>query len=166
MSLENWKTEFENKKIVIWGFGMEGRSTLAFIRRLLPDQDIVIAESRKADLKKIMAENPHVKAVYDDETDFTKFDLVMKSPGIVAPKSIPSDNFTGQTELFLKHYRSQVIGITGTKGKSTTTSLLYALLKEKRAVNLVGNIGIPAFSAIDHMEQGELAAYELSCHQL
>ncbi|MEE8807415.1 MAG: UDP-N-acetylmuramoyl-L-alanine--D-glutamate ligase [Lactimicrobium sp.] len=166
MSLENWKTEFENKKIVIWGFGMEGRSTLAFIRRLLPEQDIFIAESRRSDLAKIMAENPHVKAVYDDETDFTKFDLVMKSPGIVAPKNIPSDNFTGQTELFLKHYRSQVIGITGTKGKSTTTSLLYALLKEKRAVNLVGNIGIPAFSAIDHMEQGELAAYELSCHQL
>ena len=166
MSLENWKTEFENQKIVIWGFGMEGRSSLAFIRRLLPDQEIVIAESRKADLKKIMAENPHVKAVFDDETDFTKFDMVMKSPGIVAPKSIPSDNFTGQTELFLKHYRNQVIGITGTKGKSTTTSLLYALLKEKRAVNLVGNIGIPAFSAIDHMEEGELAAYELSCHQL
>ena len=44
MSLENWKTEFENKKIVIWGFGMEGRSTLAFIRRLLPDQEIVIAD--------------------------------------------------------------------------------------------------------------------------
>ena len=68
--------------------------------------------------------------------------------------------------MFIKHYRDHIVGITGTKGKSTTTSLVAALLKEKYQVCLVGNIGIPCFEAIDEMEDGAYAALELSCHQL
>lgn len=166
MSLEEWKNDFENKKIIIWGFGREGKSSLKFIRSLLPDQEIVIAEGKKADLKQIEEENPHVKAVYDDSVDFNAFDLILKSPGIVVKQKIDRGRLSGQTQLFLKHYADRTIGITGTKGKSTTTSLVYALLKEKYSTVLVGNIGIPCFEAIEQMENGYLAAFEMSCHQL
>ena len=58
------------------------------------------------------------------------YDIVIKTPGIamnaddVAPAVISS-----QTDLFIEAFHSQIIGITGTKGKSTTTSLIYHLLK-------------------------------------
>ncbi|MCH4015176.1 MAG: UDP-N-acetylmuramoyl-L-alanine--D-glutamate ligase [Solobacterium sp.] len=166
MSLKDWKNDFENKKVIIWGFGKEGKSSLQFIRSLLPQQNITVAEGRKTDLKQIEAENPHVTAVYDDTVDFNAFDLILKSPGIVVKQAIDRDKLSGQTQLFLKHYADHTIGITGTKGKSTTTSLVYALLKEKYNTVLVGNIGIPCFEAIAKMEEGYLAAFEMSCHQL
>jgi UDP-N-acetylmuramoylalanine--D-glutamate ligase len=166
MSRDAWKKDFADRKIVIWGFGREGKSSLAFIRSLCPDQEIVIAESRKADLKQIEAEHPHVRACYDDTVDFNRFNLILKSPGIVVKQNIDRRRLSGQTQLFLSHYRNRTIGITGTKGKSTTASLVYALLKEKYPTVLVGNIGIPCFEAIDQMEEGSLAAFEMSCHQL
>ena len=56
-----------------------------------------------------------------------------------------------QTEVFFQCFRDQIIGITGTKGKSTVTTLLYHLLKQAGMdALLVGNIGIPA---LDHMEE-------------
>ncbi len=166
MSFESWKEEFENKKIVIWGFAREGKASYNLIRRVCPDLHLTIAEGCKTDLSAIMSEYPNVTAVHDDELDFSEFDMVLKSPGIVVPDHISKENITGETQLFLKHYRKQTIGITGTKGKSTTTSLIYAMLKEGKKVNLVGNIGIPCFEAIEGMEEGELAVFELSCHQL
>ncbi len=166
MSLESWKEEFEGKKIVIWGFAREGKASLTWIRKVCPDLPVTIAEGRKTDLDAIMASYPNVTAVYDDTLDFAQFDMVLKSPGIVVPQGMAKDNITGETQLFLKHYAKQTIGITGTKGKSTTTSLIYAMLKEGKKVNLVGNIGIPCFEAIEGMEEGELAVFELSCHQL
>ena len=166
MSREEWKKEFADRKVIIWGFGREGKSSLKFIRSLLPEQEITVAEGRKTDLAKIEAENPHVQAVYDDETDFNEYDLILKSPGIVVKKEIDRQKLSGQTQLFLKHYADRTIGITGTKGKSTTTSLVYTLLKEKYNTVLVGNIGIPCFEAIEQMENGYLAAFEMSCHQL
>jgi UDP-N-acetylmuramoylalanine--D-glutamate ligase len=167
MSLQEWKSEFENKKIIIWGFGLEGKASYDLIRRLLPEQQIAIADSRKGRGKDaILAETVHTDFFYEDEADFASYDMVLKSPGIVVPEGVSKDNITGEVELFLKHYKDQCIGITGTKGKSTTTSLTYHLLKKIRNTVLAGNIGIPCFQTIDEMEDGALCAFELSCHQL
>lgn len=166
MSLAAWKKEFEEKKVVIWGMGKEGRSTLAFLRRLFPDRKITIAERRDADFAAIHALDDNVEVFADDAFDFNACDMIIKSPGIVVPEGIDQNKITEETDLFLKHYGKQTIGITGTKGKSTTTSLLYALLKEGRMVNLCGNIGVPCFDVIDDMEKGEIACFEMSCHQL
>ena len=79
------------------------------------------------------------------------YDLVFKSPGVVLPKE-PSEyvcRFSSQMEVFFTAYRERIIGITGTKGKSTVTTLLYHILKENgRDVVLAGNIGIPAFDIL------------------
>ena len=165
MSMQEWKKEFEGKNVLIWGYGMEGRSTYQLIRKLLPDQKITIADGGSG-LERAQKETVNTECVTDQGLDFARFDLIMKAPGIVVPEEQDKSNISGEAQLFLKHYRNQTIGITGTKGKSTTTSLVHALLSEKYPTVLVGNIGKACFDCIDEMENGALAAFEISCHQL
>lgn len=162
---ESWKKEFEGKKICIWGYGIEGKSTYAFIRKLFPEMELTIADGGKG-LEIAKDSTVHTICINDKDCDFSKYDLVMKAPGIVLKDNQSSENISGEAQLFLKHYRNQTIGITGTKGKSTTTSLVHALLSEKYKTVLVGNIGVACFDAIDEMENGAYAAFEISCHQL
>lgn len=167
MSLQAWKNEFANKNVVIWGYGREGQATYRLIRRLLPEQELTIVESKPGpSLEKAKADTVRTICTCEADVNLNSFDLILKSPGIVIPDSIDVSKITGEAELFIKHYRDHIVGITGTKGKSTTTSLVAALLKEKYQVCLVGNIGIPCFEVIDEMEDGAYAALELSCHQL
>lgn len=167
MSLQAWKNEFANKNVVIWGYGREGQATYRLIRRLLPEQELTIVESKPGpSLEKAKADTVRTICTCEADVNLNSFDLILKSPGIVIPDSIDVSKITGEAELFIKHYRDHIVGITGTKGKSTTTSLVAALLKEKYQVCLVGNIGIPCFEAIDEMEDGAYTALELSCHQL
>ena len=72
-----------------------------------------------------------------------------------------------QAELFFHLFRDQIIGITGTKGKSTTTSLLYHVLKSAgQDCVVMGNIGIPAFDHLEEIGPDTRIVFELSCHQL
>ncbi len=98
-----------------------------------------------------------------------EYDVVFKSPGIVLPKDIKeySCHITCQADLFLQVYGAQTIGITGTKGKSTTSSLLYHILKEcGKDVLFGGNIGLPIFDITDQIHPRTIIVFELSCHQL
>lgn len=155
-----------DKNVLVLGYGREGRSTL---RRLL--QAGTCASLAIADQSEIFPEDPSVQVVsgpaYLEHLD--DYDLVFKSPGIVLPRN-PSEYrcaFTSQMEVFLTAYRNQVIGITGTKGKSTVTTLLYHILKESgRDTVLAGNIGIPAFDILEDIRDGTRIVCELSCHQL
>ncbi|MCI5723780.1 MAG: UDP-N-acetylmuramoyl-L-alanine--D-glutamate ligase [Erysipelotrichaceae bacterium] len=167
MSLQAWIDEFSNRKIMIWGYGKEGKATYQFIRRILPQQVLTIVESQPGkSLDQAKLDTVYTECLCQDDVDFNKFDMILKSPGIVIPEGLDTSKITGEAELFIKHYRDHIVGVTGTKGKSTTTSLIAAILKEKYHVCLVGNIGIPCFEAILEMEEGAYAALELSCHQL
>ena len=70
----------------------------------------------------------------------------------------------------MEAFRDRVVGITGTKGKSTTTCLLHHVLKtcfEESTAFLVGNIGVPCLDYFDEMAEGDaVAVFEMSCHQL
>lgn len=165
MSYETWKAEFEGKKVLIYGYGIEGKATYRFIRKVCPDLPVTIADGGKG-LEVAKKETVLTTCITDENLDLSSYDLVMKAPGIVLKEGTDLSNISGETQLFLKHYRKKTIGVTGTKGKSTTTSLVNALLKEKYRTVLVGNIGIACFDAIDEMEEGALAAFEISCHQL
>lgn len=105
----------------------------------------------------------------DYQKAMDKYDVVFKSPGIVLerPKEDYACQIISQTEVFFHLFRDQIIGITGTKGKSTTTSLLYHILKSAgRKVQIAGNIGIPAFDHMDELDDESEIVFELSCHQL
>ncbi|PID94544.1 MAG: UDP-N-acetylmuramoyl-L-alanine--D-glutamate ligase [Bacteroidetes bacterium] len=158
-------------RILILGFGREGRSSLRYLRSIRPSMPLWVGdENASLDLEPSFKADPHIHWHLGEQCymDLAHFDLILKSPGIPLRKvsGIPREKITSQTALFIEKYRSQVIGISGTKGKSTTSTLLYHLLKEnKKTVLLAGNIGIPVFDLIPQITPETLIIMELSAHQ-
>lgn len=162
-----FKEYFNNKKVLILGFGREGRSTFDVLQKNRAFSQLAIADRTPIDIplsKDIsIFTGEHYLDILED------YDIVIKSPGIALPKH-PSEYkccITSQIELFLKCYSKQTIGITGTKGKSTTASLLYHVLKcSGLDCVFAGNIGVPVFDIIDEITKTSKIVLELSCHQL
>lgn len=163
--------KIQGKKIVILGFGKEGVSTYRFIRKYFPDMPLTIADGN-ANLRTDEFDDPNIRFVTGEGYDqnLNDYDLIFKTPGISFNKVnywIETERITSQTNLFLEAYHQQVIGVTGTKGKSTTASLIYHILHEAgRDVLLAGNIGVPFFDIIEQMTDKTLVVAELSAHQL
>lgn len=143
-----------DRKILIAGYGREGKSTHQLIQQLVPEADVTIVEGN---------DNIKLEAAKG-------YDLIIKSPGIptfVFEGCCNLNTITQQTDLFLQVYGDRVIGITGTKGKSTTTNLVYAMMKRKfENVVMAGNMGIPLFDIINELDEASWIVCEFSCHQL
>jgi UDP-N-acetylmuramoylalanine--D-glutamate ligase len=149
-------------KLAILGFGREGKALKAYLQKKYPKQKITILD------KKI---NPdYLKRLGD-------FDMVFRSPGV--PYNLPEIQeaikkgvrFSSNTKVFFNEVRKAkkriIIGITGTKGKGTTLSLLFDILKTaKKDVYLAGNIGTPALSILPKLNKKSIAILELSSFQL
>ncbi len=139
--------ELKNKKILILGFGREGQDTFKFLRKLFPNKVLGVADRLKIkDLRfkrvKLHLGKNYLKAIKD-------YDIIIKSPGI--PFKILSKStlkkITTQTEIFFDNCPGEIIGVAGTKGKSTTASLIYKILKTDGVkAHLIGNIGKPVLS--------------------
>jgi UDP-N-acetylmuramoylalanine--D-glutamate ligase len=162
----------KGRKIIILGFGKEGISTYQFIRKHFPDMSLTVADKNQSLQFDDMKNDPHLTCVSGEHyiDNLNEYDLIFKSPGVNLSKIhywIPSEKITSQTDLFLKFYHHQVIGITGTKGKSTTASLIYHILKESGSPTiLAGNIGTPFFDIMEQIVQETTVVAELSAHQL
>lgn len=157
----------KNRKVLILGFGREGKSTLANILETKAAASVTVSD--KNDVSNDIPKG--VRLIYGEGylDCLNDYDVVFKSPGIVLPKDIKeySCEITSQTEIFISEFRNQVIGITGTKGKSTTSSFLYYALKEGgKDVLFAGNIGIPVFDIAKQVNPDSVIVLELSCHQL
>ena len=165
--------EFRDKKILLAGFGKEGQSSLELLLALNNFKQIAIADSNEKVRSKI-PDSTQREVVFYTGPEYLKnaefYDLIIKSPGIqqdTFPSKIPTEKITSQTDLFIKHLKNQIIGITGTKGKSTTSNLIYHLLKTAgKDVFLIGNIGIPPFDVLKNISDETLIVFELSSHQL
>ena len=161
------------KRILILGFGREGKSSLAFIQKFLPHAEVGIADKNEAAFKDLSVNpnDPKSPKLYFGDNYFdaiNDYDIVLKTPGIsLLNKNVDLSKITSQTDLFLEEFHDQIIGITGTKGKSTTSTLIYHLLKESgRDAILAGNIGIPIFDIIEKIDKKSIIVFELSAHQL
>ncbi|MCR4925683.1 MAG: UDP-N-acetylmuramoyl-L-alanine--D-glutamate ligase [Clostridiales bacterium] len=156
---------YSNRSVLILGFGREGRSTYEFIRKYLPEKDLTIADKNKIEID----DNNVTLICGENYLDcVNNFDLVMKSPGISFKDVKVDENteVTCQTDLFLRFSDCKAIGITGTKGKTTTSSLIYSVLKEAGFNTcLIGNIGVPVFENLIGAEK-LTAVIEMSSHQL
>lgn len=162
----------KDKKILILGFGREGQSTYKLIRGYFPEQMLTIAD-KSSDVQKLLIEKDGFLTFHlgeDYMNQLMSFDLIIKTPGISLkdmPEIALSGKITSQTDLFLQAYSHQVIGVTGTKGKSTTASLIYHIIHEAgHEVLLVGNIGLPPFDIVYNLRQSTKIVFELSSHQL
>lgn len=158
--------QLKNKKILILGFGREGKDNFLFLRKLFPKKIIGIADKEKKDIKdrkvKLYFGKNYLKALKN-------YDVIVKSPGIpfkILPKTVLK-KIISQTEIFFDNCPGKIIGITGTKGKSTTASLVYKILRAGRIkVYLVGNIEKPVLSLLFHAKPNDVYVYELSSFQL
>lgn len=186
------RKRIKDKKVLILGFGREGQSTLKLfleagtakelaigdikelsakdletLKGLDASDEEMVGSGREASLSKLLEVTFVCGADYQKAID--EYDLVMKSPGIVLEKP-PEEHkaeILSQMQLFFEFYRDRIIGITGTKGKSTTTTLLHHILQESQIpAVLAGNIGIPVFDVVHEIEEDSLLILELSCHQL
>ena len=159
-------SDLEKKRILILGFGREGKDTFRFLRKLFPEKVIGIADRQNIKCKSLnikcyLGKN-YLKAIKN-------YDIIVKSPGIpfkILPKSaLPK--ITTQTEIFFNNCPGEIVGITGTKGKSTTSSLIYEILKSGgKKAHLIGNIEKPVLSFLLKATVNDVYVYELSSHQL
>lgn len=160
----------EGKSVCILGFGREGRSTLRIIEKYCSPAKLAVADLNPIDRESAgLSESIALFCGKDYQECLDSFDLMFKSPGIVLEKSpsVLKCTITSETQVFIEVFREQVIGITGTKGKSTVTSLIYHVLKESGVdCRIAGNIGIPVFDIAEEMSDDTIAVCELSCHQL
>ena len=143
-------SELKNKKIIIVGRGIEGQAVEKYLRSHLKGVRLNIVDQKDG--------ADYLKSLKD-------FDLAIKSPG-VEPHLIKIP-YTTATNIFMSNAKGKVIGITGTKGKSTTSTLIFNMLKEQGLdAHLGGNIGQPALDFIDKLNDKSWTVLEMSSFQL
>lgn len=162
-------SELKGKKILILGFGREGQDSFLFLKKKFPNLSLAVADQK-------YIESPLLKGVKthfgQDYLEFLKnYEIIIKSPGIspyvIAPFITKKQRVTSQTEIFFENCESTIIGVTGTKGKSTTSSLIYEVLKSGGLrVHLIGNIEKPVLQFLDRARPNDIFVYELSSFQL
>lgn len=165
-------SEFEGKRIAVWGWGREGRAALAAIRTRLPELPLAVlcTDDEAHEVRQHAAVTVQSSQAVDADT-LTAFDVVVKSPGIspyqhaVIEAEARGTRFVGGTQLWFAERPDQTtLCVTGTKGKSTTTALLAHLLRAaKLRTALAGNIGMPLLELLD--ADAERWVIELSSYQ-
>ena len=150
--------ELEGKKILILGLGRDGKSTLSYLKNHLKDQRIDTTDEKDGD---------------DYLKNLLEYDVIIKSPGItpflpqVEEAKKAGKIITSSTAIFFDEFPGIIIGVTGTKGKSTTSSLIYQILKEGGLkTELIGNIGNPPLDYLDSVDRETVVVFELSSYQL
>lgn len=166
MLLNILKKTVGDQRVLLLGFGREGRALYRRIMQVGGYTALGIADQNPIpDAPNGVAlhiGDDYQKAMYD-------YDVVFKSPGIVLetpPEQLPC-TVTSLTAVFLTAYREQCIGITGTKGKSTTSSLLYHVLQTAGVPSILGgNIGIPMADLYEQITPETVIVLEIGVHQL
>jgi UDP-N-acetylmuramoylalanine--D-glutamate ligase len=161
-------TNLQNSRVAVVGYGIEGRASLDYLFAIGTKTVALFDVNPSTDILP-----DHQQQLSDSECGsrwlerLSDYDIIIKSPGIPLhsfPQSLTS-RLTSGTNIFLSQYREKTIGITGTKGKSTTSSLISHLLSAAGVSNrLIGNIGTPALSAAS--DNVEAFVLELSSYQL
>lgn len=167
MNFDELKPIFAGKRVVILGFGREGRVWLDILRRLNCCEALAVADMNPLEL-----EFPDVEPICGDHylEECAEFDIILQSPGVIVKNrldALSKAKILTQTELLLRLKPCKLIGVTGTKGKSTTSSLIYHFLRACSVPTmLIGNIGVPPLKRLEEMSPNTVAVCEMSCHQL
>lgn len=163
------------KRIAILGIGEEGLDTLEFLKKNIDWEKLGVADhltlsEMKENVKqRIQDERIELHLGEDHLQELNDYEVIIKAPGVPLHniKKGKDQVITSQSDIFLKNCKGTVVGITGTKGKSTTSLLIADLLKRSGlSTQLVGNIGRPALSELGNETENDFFVYELSSFQL
>lgn len=174
--------KFKGKKIAVLGFGIEGKSVVEFLMSAGSLITVIDQAKREAfdtnELERL--EQAGVEFVFEAIPSLLSYDLVFRSPGIkpntqqLLEAKEKGVEVTSATKVFFELCPCPVVGVTGTKGKGTTSTLIYEMLKlhsstssgQKNDVFLGGNIGTPPLSFLSNVKPDSRVVLELSSFQL
>ncbi len=153
-------SKYNGKKIAILGFGDEGKSAYDFFDQV--EASVEVFDEFPSDRH---PKNTTVAKAEDWELD--EFDFVIRTPGLALHRLNTTAQITSATQLFLELCPATIIGVTGTKGKGTTSTLVAKILEEAgRKVQLLGNIGDPALDKLKIIKRDDIVVFEMSSFQL
>ncbi len=176
MKFPSSKSWYKGKKVAVVGLSVEGIDTVRFLAAC---GAVVTCLDRRS--KDQLGENFEQLSSYTqtfilgDEylNNLHEYDMIVRSPGIslrtpqLQAAIKRGQHLTSLTKLFFSHCNATIIGVTGTKGKGTTSSLIYTMAKQAgRNVWLGGNIGSPLLSRISDITPSDVVILELSSFQL
>lgn len=175
--LEEYNKYISNKRIAIIGIGVSNIPLLDYFHQ--NNAKVTIFDKKTLDrldskvIEKITKYNIDYSLGENYLSKLTGFDVIFRSPSCrpdtkeLAEEAKRGAIITSEIEMLIKLCPGTVIGITGSDGKTTTTSLTYAILKEKGYdCYLGGNIGIPLFTKLNEMTPESIVVLELSSFQL
>ncbi|MDU6782850.1 UDP-N-acetylmuramoyl-L-alanine--D-glutamate ligase [uncultured Peptoniphilus sp.] len=157
----------ENKNILIMGFGVTGKSSLKFLREF-PVK--IYIYDKKIDLQSLKVDEDFI--IFKDE-DLDKIDLIVKSPGIYPFDDLlvkareKNIEIISDIELSYRYLKTDnVVAVTGTNGKTTTTTIVGDILKRKAKTFVVGNIGRGILEITKEAKKDDFIVIEASSFQL
>lgn len=165
---------FRNKKIGIIGLGIEGKDALRF---LVGQGAYITVFDKKKEKELDTSGVSSLKLDLICGEDYLKhlsgFDVIVRSPGVRPdlPEIVKAQKngavITSSINIFFELCPAKIIGVTGTKGKGTTATLIHECLTSS-GVNsyLAGNIGKPYLELLDHLNENDIVVLELSSFQL
>lgn len=151
--------------IAILGYGVEGESVFNYYHAKYPSASFAVYDNNEKPKNPLPGGVRFIGGVADFKG--IEADVAIKTPSIPPWEVEVTGEVTTMTREFLRECPAPVIGVTGTKGKGTTSSLIKSILEAAgKKVWLVGNIGIGAFDVLGQIQPEDIVVYELSSFQL
>ncbi|MGN1034243.1 MAG: UDP-N-acetylmuramoyl-L-alanine--D-glutamate ligase [Oscillospiraceae bacterium] len=173
MILQNFLNSYKNKKIAFIGVGVSHMQAILKFAQLGAKVQALDKKPVVADLVQNFEKLGVELRTGTDYLEDLDADLYFRTPGLPFKSKIiqriraANKIVTSELELFFKLCPCQTIGITGSDGKTTTTTIIYKILKQAgRTVHLGGNIGKPLLLYVDDMNKEDIVVVELSSFQL
>lgn len=152
-------------KIAIAGYGIEGQANYTYWAKG-PLNEVTIVDENQQPKTPLPEGVPTILGPGAFEM-LDGFDVVVRTAGL-SPYKIKTDGqIWSATNEFFARCNAPIIGVTGTKGKGTTSSLIAAIFEAAgKKVHLVGNIGIPALDILSDIQPSDVVVFEMSSFQL